>query len=108
MKKIGAFSLESMADKDLEELYLSAQAERIRRADNKIKRDKWISDRYHQFKCCYGDYKVIGETVVIALAWMGNVKMATATPVKGDKFVLRTGIAVAYAKACGERIPDFV
>ena len=108
MKKIGAFSLESMADKDLEELYLSAQEERIRRADNKIKRNKWISDRYHQFKCCCGDYKVVGETVVIALAWMGNVKMATATPVKGDKFVLSTGIAVAYAKACGERIPDFV
>lgn len=106
--KIGAFTLENMTDADLENLYLSAQAERIRRADNKIKRRKWVDSRYNQFKSCYGDYKVVGNTVVIALAWMGNVKMATATPVKGDVFDLRTGIAVAYAKACGERIPDFV
>lgn len=106
--KIGAFTLESMTDADLENLYLSAQAERIRRADNKCKRNAWVDKHYHQFKACYGDYKVVDKTVVIALAWMGNVKMATATPVKGDKFSLRTGIAVAYAKACGERIPDFV
>lgn len=106
--KIGAFTLENMVDADLENLYLSAQAERIRRADNKIKRQKWINSRYAQFKNCYGDYKVVGDTVVVALAWMGDVKMATATPVHGDKFELITGIAVAYAKACGERIPDFV
>lgn len=106
--KIGAFALETMTDADLENLYLSAQAERIRRADNKCKRNAWVDKHYHQFKACYGDYKVVDKTVVIALAWMGNVKMATATPVKGDKFNLRTGIAVAYAKACGERIPDFV
>lgn len=108
MKKIGAFSLESITDKDLDELYLSAQAERIRRADNKRKRNVWVDKHYKQFKGCYGDYKVVGETVVIALAWMGNVKMATATPVNGDVFDLHTGIAVAYAKACGERIPDYI
>lgn len=106
--KIDAFTLENMADADLENLYLSAQAERIRRADNKCKRTAWVNKHYAQFKNCYGEYKVVGDTVVIALAWMGNVKMATATPVKGDKFSLLTGIAVAYAKACGERIPDFV
>lgn len=106
--KIGAFTLENMVDSDLENLYVSVQNERIRRADNKIKRRKWINDHYMQFKNCYGDYKVVGNTVVIALAWMGNVKMATATPVKGDKFELTTGIAVAYAKACGERVPNFV
>lgn len=106
--KIGAFTLENMADADLENLYLSAQAERIRRADNKIKRQKWVDDHYYQFRNCCGDYKLVDKTVVIALAWMGNVKMATATPTKNDKFNLRTGIAVAYAKANGERIPDFV
>ena len=108
MKKIGAFSLENMTDKDLDELYLSAQAERIRRADNKCKRNVWVDKHYTQFQRCYGDCKVIGNTVVIALAWMGNVKMATATAVKGDVFDLRTGVAVAYAKACGERIPEFI
>lgn len=108
MKKIGAFSLENLSNKELDELYLSAQAERIRRADLICKRNAWVNKHYNQFKGCYGDYKVVGETVVIALAWMGNVKIATATPIKGDKFDLRTGIAVAYAKACGERIPDYI
>ena len=106
--KIGAFTLENMADADLENLYLSAQAERIRRADNKNKRQKWINSRYAQFKNCYGGYEVAGDTVVVALDWKGNIKMATATPVHGDKFELITGIAVAYAKACGESVPDFV
>ena len=106
--KIGAFTLENMVDADLENLYVSVQNERIRRADNKCKRTAWVNKRYAQFKNCYGEYKVVGDTVVIALAWMGNIKMATATPVRGDKFELITGIAVAYAKACGERVPDFV
>lgn len=106
--KIDAFTLENMVDADLENLYVSVQNERIRRADNKIKRRKWIDDHYHQFKNCYGDYKVVDRSVVIALSWMGNVKMAVATATKDDKFEVRTGIAVAYAKACGERIPDFV
>lgn len=106
--KIGAFTLETMTDDNLENLYVSVQNERIRRADNKCKRTAWVNKHYAQFRNCRGDYKVVDKTVVIALAWMGNVKMATATPVKGDKFSLRTGIAVAYAKACGERIPNFV
>lgn len=72
------------------------------------KRNQWIENHYTQFQHRCGNYKVIGNTVVIALFWMGIVKMATATTVKDDKFDLRTGIAVAYAKACGERIPDFV
>ena len=106
--KIGAFTLENMTDADLENLYVSAQAERIRRADNKCRRKEWVNEHYYQFKACDGNYKVVDKTVVIALAWMGNVKMATATPTKNDKFSLRTGIAVAYAKACGEHIPNFV
>lgn len=71
-------------------------------------RNRWIDGHYYQFKNCCGDYKVVGNTVVIALCWMSGVKMATATAVKGDKFDLRTGIAVAYAKVCGERIPEFI
>lgn len=79
-----------------------------RERKRKEKRKNWIDKHYNQFQGCYGDYKVVGNTVVISLAWMGNVKMATATAVKGDVFDLHTGIAVAYAKACGERIPDYI
>ena len=96
-------------DSDLDELRsLINEEANARERKRREARKMWIENYYTQFQRCYGDYKVIGNTVVIALAWMGNVKMATATPVKGDVFDLRTGIAVAYAKACGERIPEFI
>ena len=108
MKKIGAFSLESMTDKDLDELYLSAQAERIRRADNKRKRTAWVNKYYHQYQLSIANSKRIGETTVVAVKWMNGIRIGVATPVNGDVFDAPTGIAVAYAKACGESIPDFV
>ena len=79
-----------------------------RERKRKQERELWIENHYKQFQRWYSDYKVVGNTVVIALTWMGKVKIATATAVKGDVFDLRTGIAVAYAKACGERIPDYI
>lgn len=101
--------LSKWEDCDLDELRaLIAEETSARERKRKQEREMWIENHYTQFQRCYGDYKVIGNTVVIALAWMGNIKMATATAVKGDKFNLRTGIAVAYAKACGERIPDYI
>ena len=96
-------------DSDLDELRsLINEEASARERKRKQAREMWIENHYTQFQRCYGDYKVVGNTVVIALAWMGNVKMATATPVKGDVFNLRTGIAVAFAKAMGERIPDYI
>ena len=106
--KIGAFTLENMADADLENLYLSAQAERIRRADNKRKRTAWVNKYYAQYQLSVASSKRIGETTVVAVRWMNNVTIGVATPVNGDAFDKFTGIAVAYAKACGEHIPDFV
>ena len=96
-------------DTDLDELRsLINEETHTRERKRKEARKNWIDKHYEQFKGCYGDYKVVGKTVVIALAWMGNVRMATATSIKGDKFDLRTGIAVAFAKAIGERIPDYI
>lgn len=106
--KIGAFTLETMTDADLENLYLSAQAERIRRADNKRKRTAWVNKYYHQYQLSIANSKRIGETTVVAVKWMNGIRMGVATPVNGDEFDVHTGIAVAYAKACGESIPDFV
>lgn len=106
--KIGAFTLETMTDADLENLYLSAQAERIRRADNRRKRAAWVNKYYYQYQRSIANSKRIGETTVVAVKWMNDVRIGVATPVNGDTFNEITGIAVAYAKACGESIPDFV
>lgn len=96
-------------DSDLNELHsLIIEEACARERKRREARNQWIENHYTQFQHCCGNYKVIGNTVILALFWMGSVKIATATTVKGDKFDLRTGVAVAYAKACGERIPDFV
>ena len=106
--KNGAFYLGNMTDADLENLYLSAQTERIRRADNKRKRTAWVNKYYSQYQMSVANAKRIGETTVVAVKRMNAISIGVATPVNGDKFDAHTGIAVAYAKACGERIPDFV
>ena len=106
--KNGAFYLGNMTDADLENLYLSAQTERIRRADNKRKRMAWVNKYYAQYQMSVANAKRIGDTTVVAVKWMNAIRIGVATPVNGDKFDAHTGIAVAYAKACGERIPDFV
>lgn len=106
--KINDFTLETMTDADLESLYLSAHAERIRRADNKRKRTAWVNKYYHQYQLSIANSRRIGETTVVAVKWMNGIRMGTATPVNNDEFDVHTGIAVAYAKAVGESIPDFV
>lgn len=108
MKKIDAFTLENMTDANLENLHLSVHAECIRRADKKTTRENWVKKYYNQYQNSTARAVWVGETVVVAVKWKGHIKMATATPIKGDEFDTHTGIAVAYAKACGERIPDFV
>jgi hypothetical protein len=108
--KIGAFTLKSMSDADLETLYLSAQAERIRRADNKRKRATWVNEYFTKFINTYNVHYIIsGETTVVAVYdALDGMRMGKATPVSGDVFNDKVGIAVAFAKAIGHEVPDFV
>lgn len=39
---------------------------------------------------------------------MGMAQCASAAPRHGDKYDQHTGIAVAYAKLCGEKIPEYI
>ena len=108
--KIGAFTLENMADADLENLYLSAQAERIRRADNKRKRTAWVNEYFAKFANTYDAQHIVsGETTVVAVYDdFRGMRMGKATPVNGDVFNKKVGIAVAFANAIGHKVPDFV
>lgn len=63
--------------------------------------DKWYTKAIH-------DYSVnlfFRKDVVIAQC---SDNIATAAPVRGDKYNRHTGIAVAYAKLCNEIIPDYI
>ena len=68
-------------------------------------RQEWIDKWYIEARRC-GVKLAFRKDVVIAFNDFGDI--ATAAPVHGDKYNRHTGIAVAYAKLCGEKIPDYI
>ena len=101
--------LSKWSDADLLELRLLINEETCsRERKRKQMRQDWIyryaNEAYHR-----GNFEVIcGNTVVVAVCQNGHIVMGKSTPIKGDKFDLDTGVAVAYAKAVGVCIPDFI
>ena len=101
--------MSSRTDADLRELSKMIQATiETREQERKERRTKWIRRQLSYLKNCEYNYRVIGETVVLAMDWYGTITMTTATPVKGDVFDLGTGLAVAFAKMQGECIPSYI
>ena len=111
MKTINSFSLSNLTDSDLSRLLIECGLEQARREEaRKARRNTWIRDYHSAFlRHPNATYKVLGETVVISVydRYTG-IHMGATTPSGEDKFELSTGIAVAFAKAMGERIPDFI
>ena len=111
MKTINSFSLSKLTDNDLSKLAAECFAEQDRRERKREEeRQKWINDYFHYFLCHpNASVAYVGKTTVVAL-WNRNLglRMGTATPVHGDVFDHDTGIAVAYAKAIGDRVPDYI
>lgn len=109
MKTINSFSLSKLTDADLFKLATECIMEQERRAhQRKEKRIQWIASHIRQYKNSTANHEVVGETVVVAVRWYDHIAIAKATPINGDVFDLDTGIAVAFAKAMGERIPEFI
>ena len=101
--------LMGMNDEDLAELVHMVEAETKRRIDaRESKRIQWITSHIREYKHSASNHEVVGETVVVAVRWYDHISIAKATPINGDVFDLDTGIAVAFAKARGERIPDYI
>ena len=101
--------LSKWSDSDLNELRaLIGEETHAREHRRKQARDQWIASHIRQYRNCTANHEVVGETVVVAVQWYGHIAIAKATPINGDVFDLDTGIAVAFAKAMGERIPDYI
>lgn len=110
MKTINTFELSKLTDDDLSKLITECMTEQKCRERKREERDKWIDSYYRAFLYHPNASVVhVGETTVLAV-WNRNLglKMATATPVRGDVFDHNTGVAVAYAKAVGDEIPDYI
>lgn len=111
MKTINSFALSKLTDSDLSRLLLECGMEQARREEvRRTRRKTWIRD-YHSAFLRYPNatYKVLGETVVVSVYdRCTGIHMGATTPCGEDKFELSTGIAVAFAKAVGKRIPDYI
>lgn len=102
------FYVKQYTDTDLQALLEEVQREMTARKQGRERaRKEWVyrysTDAYH-----YGNHIVVGNTVVVAVEKNGSIEIAKTSPINGDKFDLDTGVAVAYAKAIGLRVPDFI
>lgn len=109
--KTTTFSLTNLTDNDILELVATCTSEMEKRKKvREEKRREWIDSIYYAYlrnpntSVCR-----VGETTVVAVYTRYNgLCIGKATPVKGDDFSKVTGIAVAFAKACGDRVPDYI
>ena len=109
--KITTFCVFNLTDTDLSNLFNSCAIELQKRADQRTKRrTKWIQ-RYYWCFVNQSDtsIQIIGNRTIIALYnQYDGVRIGTSYPVHGDTYDKTTGIAVAYAKAIGEDIPEYI
>ena len=109
--KTTTFSLSNLTDTDLSNLFNSCATELQKRADQRTKRrNDWIQNHYWAFVSHpNASVQAIGKRTILALySRYDGVKIGTSYPINDDVYDKVTGIAVAYAKAMGERIPDYI
>lgn len=101
--------LSKWSDADLAELrHLINEETCDRERKRRQKRYEWVNKYMEMFRANRGEYTRIGDTIVAAAHRGWSIGIGKSTPIDGDVFDLNTGIAVAYAKALGDRIPDFI
>ena len=81
-------------------------AERKQRRE--LARGQWIAEQLKLYKASRAQFQRVGNTIIVAVPCADKLRMAQTIPSGKDEFELGTGIAVAYAKAVGTRIPDFI
>ena len=109
--KTTTFSLDSLNDKSLETLYNDVCREiNIRIEARATKLAVWVRQMCdHYLRHPNATAMQIGEiTVVSVYSRRDGLLMGKARPVNDDVYDFDVGIAVAFAKACGEPIPDYI
>lgn len=105
------FSLTDMTDAELSRLVSECNIEQKQREKYKtVKREKWVKSYFNGYLSHPNASAIqIGDTTVVAAYERDNgMHIGTAKPVHGDVFDKKVGIAVAYAKAFGTIVPDFI
>ena len=105
------FSVSRLTDSDLVTLFNACASEMASREERKSKqREHWIEMWYAEYMNRYDtDSLVVGKrTIVATYDEYSGMRIGTSYPIHGDEFDARTGIAVAYAKAIGIAIPNYI
>lgn len=109
--KTTTFSLTNLTDSDLSRLLAECQQEIDRREQHRTaERKRWIESCYYGFMSHpNASFIQMGDATVVAVYSRNKgTVMGTARPVHGDTFNQAVGIAVAYAKAIGVPVPDYI
>lgn len=105
------FSVSNLTDTDLANLAKACAQEQAKREEARhARRAEWIHSHFwglmgHPNATVHTCEK---RTIVALYNRYDGVRIGTAYPINGDKYDYDTGVAVAYAKAMGERIPDYI
>lgn len=105
------FSVSRLTDADLVVLFNLCASEMTSRKERKTKqRERWIETYYSNYLNRYDTtYLTVGNrTIVSTYDELYGVRIGTSYPIHGDEYDVKTGIAVAYAKAIGIEIPDYI
>ena len=111
MKTDNIFALSELTDADLLTLMSNISEERERRErKRKEERQKWINHYYYHFLSHPNATSIqVNEAIVVAFYERNTgMHISTAKPIQGDVFDMEVGVAVAFAKALGDTIPDFI
>lgn len=109
--KTATFSVTNLTDTDISRLLTECQRELEQRKHRRTaERKRWIESYYYDFMSHPNASLVqIGNVIVVAVySSTKRIVMGTARPVHGDKFDTAVGIAVAYAKAIGVQVPEYI
>lgn len=100
-----------MSDFNLNALIKFSAEELAKRAEKrKEERTTWVKEMWDAYLMHPNATFYCREnlTIVAVYSRYGDTRIGTAFPINGDVFDEKTGIAVAFAKAIGEPVPDFV
>lgn len=109
--KTTTFPLTNLTDSDISRLLEECQREQTRRQQyRQTERKKWVEYMYHAFLVHPHATSIHVDKVTVVSVFNRDtgMRMATARPIHGDTFDRVVGVAVAYAKAIGMTIPDFI
>ena len=109
--KTTTFSVINLTDTDISRLLAECQRELERREQHRAtERKRWVESCYYHFMSHPNASLIqMGDVIVVAVYSKNKgIVMGTARPVHGDTFDMVVGTAVAYAKAIGVPVPDYI